>query len=195
MRSLKSVMNDLKTSLPPILNILSIVLLLLCFVTVGCSLIELKKEVRESLASTVLVGRISTLFPGKGPIIVAAYSKDQGKREIAHYVVLHDAGEFELMVSRGDYYVFAYWDKNSNLIYEAGELAGQYGDPKLVSAPAGGVVSEIDFVIPEKGSSIDLPHGFKISSNKPKKLHSRLAGAITDLDDELFSEEYGTKGF
>lgn len=195
MRSLKSIMNDLKTSLPPIFNTMSVVLLLLCFVTVSCSLIKLKKEVSESLASTVLVGRISTLFPGKGPIIVAAYSKNQGKKEIAHYTILHDAGEFELMVPKGDYYVFAYWDKNSNLIYEAGEPAGQYGDPKLISAPAGGVVSEIDFVIPEKGDSVDLPHGFEISSVKPKKLHSRLAGAIMDLDDELFSEENGTKGF
>ena len=145
MRSLKSVMDDLKISLPLIFNTMGIVLLLLCFVTAGCSLIKLKKEVSESLASTILVGRISTLFPGKGPIIVAAYSQNQGKREIAHYTILHGAGEFELMVTAGDYYVFAYWDKNSNLIYEAGEPAGQYGDPKLVSAPAGGVVSEIDF--------------------------------------------------
>jgi len=195
MKSPKSVMNDLKTNLSPIFNRMSIILFLICFVTVGCTLVKLRKEVSEDLASTILVGRISTLFPGKGPIIVAAYSKNQGKREISHYVVLHDAGEFELMVSEGDYYVFAYWDKNSNLIYEASEPAGHYGDPKLVSAPAGGVVSEIDFVIPEKGNRVDLPHGFKISSNRPKKLHSRLAGAITDLDDELFSEENGTKGF
>jgi len=195
MRSFQSAMNDQETRLPPIFSTMGIIILLLSVVTAGCSLVKLRKEVSESLASTILVGRISTLFPGKGPIVVAAYSKYQGKREIAHYAVLHDAGEFELMVREGDYYVFAYWDKNSNLIYEAGEPAGQYGDLKLVSAPPGGVVSEINFVIPDKGSSVDLPHGFKISSNRPKKLHSRLAGAITDLDDELFSEENGTKGF
>jgi hypothetical protein len=32
----------------------------------------------------------------------------------------------------------------------------------LVSAPAGGVVSEIDFVIPEKGRNIDLPEKIPI---------------------------------
>ena len=72
---------------------------------------------------------------------------------------------------------------------------GQYGDPKLVSVPAGGVVLQIDFAISENGSEIDLPPGFQISPVKPKKLHSRLAGAIIDLDDELFSGEYGKKGF
>ena len=33
-------------------------------------------------------------------------------------MVLHDYGEFELMVREGKYFVFAYWDKNSNLIYD-----------------------------------------------------------------------------
>ena len=40
-----------------------------------------------------------------------------------------------------------------------------------------------------------IPHGTEISSVKPEKLYSRQAGAITDLDDERFSEENGTKGF
>ena len=173
----------------------TIILLLICFVAAGCTLVKLKKEVSKSLASTILVGRVSIPSPGKGPIVVAAYAINQGKREIAHYTILHDSGEYELMVGQGKYYVIAYWDKNHNLIYEAGEPAGHYGNPKIVSVPAGGVVLELDFVIPEKGREIDLPHGFKISSVKPEKLHSRQAGAITDLDDEYFSEEYGTKGF
>lgn len=174
---------------------MSISLFLVCFIAVGCTLVKLKKDVTESLASTILVGHVSTSHPGKGPIVVAAYSMNQGKREITHYTILHDSGEYELMVRPGNYYVFAYWDKNSNLIYEEGEPAGQYGDPKLVSVSAGGVVLQIDFVIPEKGSNIDLPHGFKISPVKPKKLYSRLAGAITNLDDERFSDENGRKGF
>lgn len=159
---------------------------------------QLNKEVDESVSSTILVGRIYTPSPGKGPIVVAAYSKNKGKREIAHYTVLHDVGEYELMVAEGEYYVFAYRDTNSNLVYDAGEPAGQYGaaNPKRVTVTAGGVVSEIDIIIPENGERVELPIGFTISSIKPKKLHSRLAGAIiTDFDDELFSEEYGRKGF
>jgi pimeloyl-ACP methyl ester carboxylesterase len=172
-----------------------LVLLLVSFIAAGCTLVKLKKEVSESLESTILVGHVSTPFSGKGPIVVAAYSMSQGRRDIAHYTILHDSGEYELMVRRGNYYIFAYWDKNSNLIYDEGEPAGQYGDPKPVSVSAGGVVLQIDFNIPENGSSIDLPHGSIISPVAPKKLHSRLAGAIIDFDDDLLSDEYGRKGF
>jgi pimeloyl-ACP methyl ester carboxylesterase len=195
MNALKSTMGDLKSNLPVVFNRMMVTLLLICLVTTGCALIKLKQEVSEVLASTVLVGRISTDFHGKGPIVVAAYALTQGKREVAHYTILHDFGEYELMVAKGNYYVFAYWDKNSNLIYDAGEPAGQYGDPKMVSAPAGGVVGDINIAIPEKVQKIDVPSGFEISSVKPHKLYSRQAGAIIDLDDELFSEEHGSQGY
>jgi hypothetical protein len=85
--------------------------------------------------------------------------------------------------------------RNGNLIYDAGEPAGQYGGPKMVTAPAGGVVGDINIAIPEKAQNIDVPTGFEISSVKPDQLYSRLAGAIIDLDDERFSEEQGSKGY
>ncbi len=195
MNALKSAMVGLRKGLPIVYNRTIVILLIICLVTTGCALIKLKNENAEGLSSTVLVGRISTAFPGKGPIIVAAYSMNQGKREVAHYTVLHDFGEYELMVAKGNYYVFAYWDKNSNLIYDAGEPAGQYGDSKMVTAPAGGVVGDINIAIPIKTQNIDVPSGFEISSVKPNKLYSRQVGDITDLDDERFSEEHGTKGF
>jgi hypothetical protein len=195
MNALKSAMVDLKKELPQVFNRMIVTLLLICLVTTGCALIKLKQEVSQVLASTVLVGRISTDFPGKGPIVVAAYSMNRDKREVAHYTILHDFGEYELMVAKGNYYVFAYWDKNSNLTYDAGEPAGQYGDPKMVTAPAGGVVGGINIAISEKGQNIDVPSGFEISSVKPQKFYSRQAGAILDVDDELFSEEHGSQGY
>ncbi len=161
----------------------------------GCALIKVKKEVHESQESTIIAGRVSIAFPKNGPIIVVAYSINQGKRVIAHYVVLHAAGEYELLVDKGKYHIFAFWDKNSNLIYENSEPAGQYGDTTLVSAPAGGVVRDISFTIPEAGETVDAPPGFVISANKSLDLHSRLAGTITNMDNKLFSEEYGRKGY
>ncbi len=195
MNILKSAMVGLKRFLTLIFNRMSVTLLIICLVTTSCALTKLKKENAQGLASTALVGRISTAFPGNGPIIVAAYAMNQGKREVVDYTVLHDFGEYEILVAKGSYYVFAYWDKNSNLIYDAGESAGQYGDPKIVTAPAGGVVGEINISIPEKAQNIEVPFGFEISAVKPHKLYSRLAGAIVDLDDELFSEEHGSKGY
>jgi pimeloyl-ACP methyl ester carboxylesterase len=169
-------------------------LLLISFGATGCTLINLKKEVNRSLESTIIVGRIYGNFSGNAPIIVAARSAD-GKKEIAHHTVLHDAGEYELMVDQGDYYVFAYLDKNSNLTFDAGEPAGHHGDPKVVRAPAVGVVFDIDIVIPESGSEIKIPIGTKIAPVTPQSFRSRQAGDITDLDDERFSEENGVKGF
>lgn len=68
------------------------------------------------------------------------------------------------MVGQGEYYVFAFQDKNSNLIYEQGELAGQHGSPQKVQVPAVGVVFDIDIVIPEQGESIVFPQGKAIAS-------------------------------
>jgi len=194
LKSLKSTINNLKTGIPPISLKVGVTLFIICFVTMGCTLLKSKKDINRSLESTVIVGRVYAKFSGNGPIIVAARSMSKGK-EIAHYTVLHDSGEYELMVDQGKYYIFAYWDKNSNLVYEAGEPAGQHDNPKIVSAPAVGVVHDIDIVIPEEGRNIEISHGSKISSVKPQILHSRQAGDITDLDDERFSEEYGRKGF
>jgi pimeloyl-ACP methyl ester carboxylesterase len=194
LKSLNSFINNLKTGKPSIFQRVSIFLFIICFITTGCTLIKLKKEVNKSYESTSVIGLVKAQFSGNGPIIVAARSISKGK-EIAHYTVLHDSGEYELMVDQGKYHVFAYQDKNSNLIYEAGEPAGQYGNPKTVSAPAVGVVYDINITIPEEGENIVIPLGTEISSVKPEKLYSRQAGAITDLDDERFSEVYGTKGF
>ena len=177
------------------LSRLAIALLIIGFVIPGCAMVKLKQEVNQVQASTILVGRISTEFSGKGPIVVAAYTKDQSNRDVEHYSVLHEHGEFELMVREGNYYVFAYWDQNSNLVYDTGEPAGQYGDPNMVSAPAGGVVPEIKIAIPKNARLIDVPSGYEISSVQPQYQHSRLAGARIDLDDDLFSAGNGSKGF
>jgi pimeloyl-ACP methyl ester carboxylesterase len=172
-----------------------VLLVFVGFLATGCVFVKLKQEVQESLSSTVIVGHVSTESAVDGPIIVAAYTKNKGKREVEHYTILHDRGEFELMVKKGKFYIFAYIDSNSNLIYDEGELAGQFGEPKKIVAPAGGVVPNINIVIPESGKVIDWHYGHPITTDKPKKLYSRLAGTIANLDDERFDDENGSLGF
>ncbi len=161
----------------------------------GCALVKVRQEVRESLSSTVIVGRVNGSAAVEGPIVVAAYSKSMGRREIAHYTVLHDWGEYELMVGTGRYHVFAFNDRNSNLMVDPGEPAGQYGDPKAVSAPAGGVISFVDIFIQEPLQPIEWRMGDPVASKVPQKLYSRMAGEIVTLDDERFAEEHGGEGF
>lgn len=179
----------------PTLKSLGVLLTIFVLITAGCSMIKLNKEVSQSLESSSLVGRVSTESTEEGMIVVVAYTIAKGTRNVAHYSVLHGAGEFELMVPKGEYYVCAFWDKNSNLIYDDGELAGQYGSPKLVSAPAGGVVLEINLNIPDKKYDIEMPVGFVISRERPRVLKSRQAGAVVNLDDERFSAKNGILGF
>ncbi len=194
MKLFKTYLINSKEGILLISKCIGIVLVILCLVTTGCALMKLRKEVDRSLESTVIIGHISGKFTGDGPIIVAACSTGEGK-EIVHYSVLHDSGEYELMVDQGSYDVFAYWDKNSDLIYDPGEPAGQYGTPIVVKSPSVGVVFDIDIAIPEEGSNIKIPHGSKIALVKPRKIYSRQAGNITNLEDERFFEENGTKGY
>jgi pimeloyl-ACP methyl ester carboxylesterase len=193
MKSVKFTINNLNTGMPTTFPKVGIILLLICLAATGCNLIKLKKDTNRLHESTVIIGHIDAKLLENGPIIVAACSTEDGMK-IVSYTVLHGSGEYELGVFKGSYYVFAYRDKNSNLIYDAGEPAGQYGDPTLVRAPDVGVVFDINIVIPENGQKIEIPHGKRIAPVKPQKLYSRQAGIITDLDDERFAEENGTQG-
>ncbi len=172
----------------------SILFLVLCFPITGCALVQLQKDVERSLASTVIVGRVQAAPSNKGPIIVAARTVGEN-RKIAHYTVLHESGEYELMVAQGAYTVFAYRDENRNLVYDKGEPAGQYGPPKPVRAPSVGVVFDINIAIAENGEAIAAPCGLQIAQLSPGAIRSRQAGAVVDLDDERFSAACGAKGF
>ncbi len=178
----------------PIFLKIGILMFIFIFMMTGCFLIRSKQDINKSMESTIVIGQIFIDVPIEGPVIVAACSANEN-RTIAHYTVLHEAGEYELAVDQGNYYVFAFIDKNSNLVYDKGEPCGQHGDPKLVSVPPVGVVFDIDVVIQEQCENKVITPGMEISAVKPPKLYSRQAGAIVQLDDELFAEENGKKGF
>ncbi|MFH1983250.1 MAG: alpha/beta hydrolase [Pseudomonadota bacterium] len=160
----------------------------------GCTLIHLKQEFDAIIDTTVIVGWVDVRCPADGPIIVAARAQRPG-RPIAHYTVLHESGEYELVVPSGNYEVFAFVDGNQNLILDAGEAAGQFGGSSVVHTPDVGVVPDIDIVVTESGNPIAVPPGTTISPDRPLRLSSRQAGAVTDLDDPRFSEDNGAKGF
>ena len=172
-------------------------LLLLSFSLVSCTLLQVREEVDILQKSTVLVGIVSSpLFYQDMPVVVAAYSKKDSKRAIVHYTTLHELGPYELMVPKGTHNIVAFGDKNKNLIYDNGEPAGQILSAEQVSTPAGGVAGNLDIVIKEQNNSkIDFPIGAKMPPKKYKNFHSTCPGAIANMDDFVFSDEYGEKGF
>ncbi len=160
----------------------------------SCSLIKLKDESKAFYSSTVLVGEVATAGVWDKPIVVAAYSKQEGRLKIAHYTVLHEAGGYELIVSEGEYALFAFGDANGNLTLDDGEPVGQY-QPSPVSASGSGVLIQLNFAISDKAQTA-IPLGTAVAA-KPVagKFHSTQVGAIADLDAPIFSREFGKHGY
>ncbi len=159
----------------------------------ACSLIKLKEESKAFYSSTVFVGRISSTVPWDKPIVIAAYAKHDGRLEIAHYTVLHEAGGYELMVPKGEYSLFAFGDANGNLTLDTGEPVGQYGTSPVAASGTGAVI-DLDFVISDKAQA-DIPFGTAIATPMGEKFHSTQVGAIADLDAPIFSAEFGKHGY
>lgn len=167
------------------------------FLLTGCAFMQLREETKFAKKSAVLVGNVSsTVSSSDLPVVVAAYSKEGAKIIIAHYTTLHEPGPYELMVTIGTHNIVAFGDMNKNLIYDKGEPAGQILSAEQVSAPAGGVAGNLDIVLSEQNSKkIDFPVGTEIPPKEHGEFHSTCPGAIAEMDDFLFSDEYGEKGF
>ncbi len=171
--------------------------LMFSFLLSGCAFMQIAEAEKFSKNATVLVGNVSSTLPfHEIPVIVAAYSKRGNKRAIIHYTTLHELGPYELMVPKGNYNIIAFGDKNKNLMYDKGEPAGQILSSEQVSAPAGIVAGFLDIVISEQTeANIDFPVGSQMPSKVYRNFHSTCPGAIAKIDDVIFSDEYGEKGF
>ncbi len=169
----------------------------LSFLLPGCTLMQVREDAKILKTSIALVGTVSsTLSFDEMPVVVAAYSKKDSKRTIVHYAMLHEPGPYELMVPVGVHNIVAFGDKNKNLLYDKGEPAGQILSAEQVSAPAGGVAGNLNIHLSEHNHpKVDFPVGYQIQPKAHKKFHSTCPGAIAKVDDYLFSEEYGKKGF
>lgn len=172
-------------------------IVLYCLVA-GCTFMKTREEVKYAEQATVIVGNVSsTLSLGDNPVIVAAYSKKNGRRTIIHYTTLHELGPYELMVPAGTHnMVVAFLDNNKNLTYDDGEAIGQILHPEKDSVPAGGVIGNMDIVISEhSGKKCDFPIGSKVPPKEYRSFHSTCPGALASMEDDLFSDEHGKKGF
>ncbi len=171
--------------------------LTLSFMLTGCTFMQLREEVKTIHKSKILVGTVSSAlsYPDM-PVVVAAYSKKDNKRTIVHYTTLHEPGPYELIVPMGTHHIVSFVDKNKNFTYDKGEPAGQILSAEQISVPAGGVRGNLDIVISKKNTKmIDFPIGSQVPPKKYKNFHSTSPGAIANLDDVLFSDEFGKKGF
>lgn len=158
----------------------------------GCSLVKVSNDSRVFYASSVLAGRVSSEMSWSGPIVVAAVSRTPEHAEIVHYVTLHEAGGFELIVPKGEYDIVAFGDANGNLTLDPGEPSGQYSE-KVLANGVGAVVS-IDIVISDRGQTT-MAMGTRVGPEQKGKYHSTQAGAIANLDEPIYSSTFGQHGY
>jgi pimeloyl-ACP methyl ester carboxylesterase len=170
-----------------------LVSVLLCFCLSACSLLKLKEESATYYSSTVLAGHVGSAQAWDGPVVVAAYTRRDGRLDIAHYTVLHEAGGYELIVPKGEYALFAFGDANGNLTFDAGEPVGEYTPAPLRASGTGSLVS-LDVVMSTTAHSAIAP-GTSVAARPSEKIHSTQAGAIARMDDPLLSADAGRRGY
>ena len=91
-----------------------------------CSpLITIVKQGVKGQSSTILSGRILGNKDIKGPIIVMAYQKTDEEITTEQYTYLNAPGSYKLLVDEGNYFLFAFEDKNKDKVYNLNEYAGQ----------------------------------------------------------------------
>lgn len=143
----------------------------------------LREQAAEFYASTVLAGRVVAQRPD-ARIVVAALHRPDGT--IAHHVVLHGPGGYELIVPEGNYDVVAFEDANRNFAFDAEEASGRASAP--VRAAGSGTVMAVDIVLARNAPA--LPVGREFAPRRDTQ-----AGAIARLDDPIFDPAFGRKGY
>ncbi len=166
-----------------------------CLYVSGCALLEVKQEAEAVYSSTVLVGWISAEKDWVGPIVVAAYAANEKRFKAVHCARLHEIGGFELIVPNGRYELVAFGDANRNLRLDAGEPVGAYLGAHPVQADGSGVVAQLDMEIKQDAMPPPIALGATFADCGIQRGHSTQAGAIANLDDPLFSREYGEKAY
>lgn len=172
------------------------ILLLILWNLSGCALVKLREDVQFSKDSCLLFGEIIGTSPLKKPIVVVAYSNQNGVVTVADYSVLSEPGQYELLVQDGSYEIFAFEDTNGNLSYNQGEWAGYYGKPDKVKTQTGGAVFGLDIVLAQKTKPpVSSFVNMLVAFSGGKRKSSTSAGALADLNDPVFSAENGLAGF
>ncbi len=157
----------------------------------GCQFIDLDGDLQEMNRFSTISGEVVQVAPNDNPIAVALFS-DALKRERLINAKLIEEKEFSFGAPPGNYFIFAFEDKNGDFQYQPSEPAGYYGDPSPVVLEAGAGRSDIrialrrNLVLPERAES-DAAPAEPVDERFPLLWAGRKnIGAITDLEDRRF---------
>ncbi len=181
---------------------LSSFLTLVCLMS-GCTLLDLKDNVEWLDQATVISGEAS--FPAGTPeeisslplVVGLVLRKPDGEYEIDTYAVQYGPGEFKLVRRRGEFYLMAFADANSDLTFQHDEYVGWYGKPSPVHAKRGGAdLSDMDIKLRSPDSARKEMPAIYIPTLQPvRALRDTIhVGALTSLDDKRFTPEIASMG-
>ncbi len=175
-----------------------IVFLTIVWMLTGCVLVKLRDDVKVSQDSCLLTGEIISpaSSASTAPVIVAAYAKVDGRVEIGDYALLTGPDQYEILVQKGAYEIFAFEDKNKNLICDPDESFGFYGKPDKVVSPPAGIAYGLDVLLNKSGKqeTAAVSQALLAYAEGKRKLPTS-AGAIVSLENPAFSAQAGEEGF
>lgn len=157
----------------------------------SCTLVKTHEDSQAFYAATVLAGRVTAPQEWWGPVIVAATKQIDDDIVLAHHVLLHEPGGYELIVPDGSYTLLAFGDGNRNGAPDPDEPAAVLGSK--VEVAGSGLLILLDLTLaPHSGNTARqaLPRRLPVAPT-----HSTQAGAIAELDAPAFSAQAGRDAY
>lgn len=159
----------------------------------GCGLRTLKRNIQQAEQQAAVEGRAGIQGEGSAPIIVVVHTVPAG--QVVDYFLLARPGPFLFVLPAGTYKLAAFEDRNRDLTYEPDtEPAAVFADD--LALQPGERRSGLELSIDPNGG-VRLPFAVNAASPQERQLHQLPApqlGAIADLDDARFSQEYRDLG-
>lgn len=156
----------------------------------SCTPLKLRDNAQTYYAATVLAGRVAAPADWRGPVIVAALAeRAEGPPQVAHQVLLHEPGGYELMVADGRYHVVAFGDLDGNGRPDATEPAASLAAP--IDVKGEGLALQLDMTL---APGTPLGHLWPAAAPAAPR-HSTQVGAPLVWDGEAFSAEAGRQGY
>jgi len=162
----------------------------------GCMLFHAADDLKDLAQATTIAGTLETPDSGNYPVVVGLFRDEDGKKTLANHYLRWGPGPFRFIAVPGRYHVFAFEDRNDNLMYDEGEPAYYVGARQAPVSAAPGKsldVGRLSLAAAVPAGIDELRAAAKSSLNSPN-LARFHRGTITTWDDPRFRPEAGEQG-
>ena len=178
-----------------------VIVVLLAVVGVGCALLGLREDLQTLGQASLIEGRVGGVAAASNPVCVLLL-KDEGpgaKKRIVAQQIVYPPETFRFLQPPGSYYLLAFEDADQDLVMQAEERVGWYGQPTAIAVTGDGR-AVTDLLVELRGADqarLELPQlyaptvpriGIETAS---RYLH---AGEVVPLDDPRFARDVGEMG-